>query len=84
MLDKQFYMILLMKKLALFGRYQNRFLAIHKVLALFLKDLFSVLGRDPEQIEQLDGVNFLVYGLELLEAAFHRDPLNPDSWWDKY
>lgn len=46
-----------------------------------LEDIFSVLGRDPEQIEQLDGVDFLVYGLELLEAAFQRDPLNPDSWW---
>ena len=48
-----------------------------------LEDIFAVLGRDPEQIEQLDGVNFLVYGLELLEAAFHRDPLNPDSWWSR-
>jgi len=52
-------------------------------LCALLEDIFSVLGRDPENIEQLQGVDFLKLGLELLEAAFSRDPLDPDVWWDK-
>ena len=49
----------------------------------FLKTYFSILGRDPEQVEQLKNLDFLKLGLELLEAAFARDPLNPDVWWQK-
>ncbi len=52
-------------------------------LCALLEDIFSVLGRDPENIDQLQGVDFLKLGLELLEAAFSRDPLDPDVWWDK-
>ncbi len=52
-------------------------------LCALLEDIFSVLGRDPENIDQLKGIDFLKLGLELLEAAFSRDPLNPDVWWDK-
>ena len=52
-------------------------------LSAVLEDLFSILGRDPEQVEQLKNVDFLNFGLELLEAAFARDPLNPDVWWEK-
>ena len=52
-------------------------------LSAVLEDLFSILGRDPEQVEQLKNVDFLKLGLELLEAAFARDPLNPDVWWQK-
>ena len=51
-------------------------------LSAVLEDLFSILGRDPEQVEQLKNVDFLNFGLELLEAAFARDPLNPDVWWE--
>lgn len=47
-----------------------------------LEDVFSILGRDPDQIDQLKGVDFLAVGRELLEAAFTRDPLDPDSWWN--
>ena len=50
-------------------------------LVAVLEDLFSILGRDPEQIAQLKEVNFQQFGLELLEAALARDPLNPDTWW---
>lgn len=46
-----------------------------------LEDVFSILGRDPEQLDQLEGIDFLAVGRELLEAAFTRDPLDPDSWW---
>ena len=52
-------------------------------LSALLEDLFSILGRDPEQVEQLNNVDFLNFGLELLEAAFARDPLDPDVWWEK-
>ena len=50
-------------------------------LCAVLEDVFIILGRDAEQVEQLKDVNFLLVGLELLEAAFSRDPLDPDTWW---
>ena len=53
-------------------------------LSAVLEDVFIVLGRDAEQIEQLKEVDFLLVGLELLEAAFARDPLDPDAWWNMY
>mgnify|MGYP001180391972 CR=1 FL=1 len=52
-------------------------------LIALIEDLFSILGRDAEQIEQLNGVDFEHFGLELIEAAFARDPLNPDVWWER-
>ena len=52
-------------------------------LCAVLEDIFLILGRDPEQIEQLMSIDFLTFGLELLEAAFARDPLNPDVWWER-
>ena len=52
-------------------------------LSSVLEDVFSILGRDPEQVDQLIGIDFLTLGLELLEAAFARDPLNPDVWWER-
>ncbi len=53
-------------------------------LSAVLEDVFIVLGRDSEQIEQLKDVDFLLVGLELLEAAFARDPLDPNAWWEMY
>jgi len=53
-------------------------------LSAVLEDVFIVLGRDAEQIDQLKEVDFLLVGLELLEAAFARDPLDPDAWWNMY
>jgi tetratricopeptide (TPR) repeat protein len=50
-------------------------------LCALLEDVFSVLGRDADNIVQLKGIDFLKIGLELLEAAFARDPLDPDNWW---
>ena len=50
-------------------------------LALVLEDLFVVLGRDPNQLSQLDGVNHLEVGIELLEAAFLTDSLEPENWF---
>ncbi len=49
-------------------------------LRALLVDLFSVLGRDPEQVSQLDGVPILDVGVELLEAALTQDHLDPDLW----
>ena len=51
-------------------------------LRSLLSDLFAVLGRDPEQINQLDGVPILEVGHELLEAALNRDHLDPDLWFE--
>ena len=47
-----------------------------------LDDLFLILGRDPELLSQLDGVNLGNTGLSLLEGALSVDPLDPDDWWD--
>jgi len=50
-------------------------------LHALLEDVFSVLGRDPDQVEQLASVDLLDVGQELLHATFVRDPLDPDAWW---
>ena len=50
-------------------------------LRALLSDLFAVLGRDPDQVNQLDGVPILDVGMELLEAALIRDHLDPDLWF---
>ena len=47
-------------------------------LQAVLEDVFVVLGRDPDNLEQLKGIDYLSVGRELLEAAFARDPLDPD------
>jgi hypothetical protein len=52
-------------------------------LSLVLEDLFVVLGRDPNQLEQLRGINHLEVGLELLEAVFLTDSLEPEIWFEK-
>ena len=52
-------------------------------LSLVLEDLFVVLGRDPNQLGQLKGVNHMEVGLELLEAAFITDSLEPEIWFNK-
>lgn len=52
-------------------------------LALVLEDLFVVLGRDPNQLSQIRGINHLDLGLELLEAAFITDSLEPKAWFER-
>lgn len=47
-----------------------------------LDDAFTVLGRDSEHLSQLEEIDMLSMGHELLEAAFEADPLEPDAWWD--
>jgi len=47
-----------------------------------LVELFTVLGRDPESLKQLDGVNMNEVGLEILEASLYADPLDSDLWWE--
>ncbi len=49
-------------------------------LRALLMDLFTVLGRDPEQLSQLEGVPIVEVGRELLEAALTSDNLDPDMW----
>ena len=50
-------------------------------LHALLEDVFSVLGRDPEQVDQLAGLDLTEVGQSLLHATFVRDPLDPDAWW---
>ena len=47
-----------------------------------LDDIFTVLGRDPELLNQLDNVDMLESGSVILEGAFAADPLDPDEWWN--
>ena len=47
-----------------------------------LDDIFTVLGRDPELLNQLDNVNMLESGKIILEGTFAADPLDPDEWWE--
>lgn len=46
-----------------------------------LDDIFTVLGRDPEHLQQLEGVDLLELGGELLLGALAADPLDADEWW---
>ena len=49
-------------------------------LRAVLEDLFAVLGRDPEHLQQLAGVNMLEHGFSLLSASLAADPLDPEYW----
>ncbi|MBA46113.1 MAG: hypothetical protein CMB31_05950 [Euryarchaeota archaeon] len=46
-----------------------------------LEDLFIILGRNPERTDILSGINLVLHGKDLLEAAFVVDPLDSDKWY---
>ena len=46
-----------------------------------LNELFTILGRDPEALSQLDGVSMIESGSAILEASLKADSLDPDEWW---
>ena len=46
-----------------------------------LEDLFVILGRNPERTNILTGIDLIVHGNDLLEAAFAVDPLDPNNWY---
>ena len=46
-----------------------------------LNELFIILGRDPEQLSQLNDIDMSESGSGILEAALAADPLDPDQWW---
>ena len=46
-----------------------------------LKDLFSVLGRDPALTDLLEDVDMLLHGASILSESLRIDPLDPDEWW---
>ncbi len=48
-----------------------------------LDELFLILGRDPELLVQLDGVDLTGSAKTLLEGALAVDPLDPDAWWER-
>ena len=45
-----------------------------------LKELFTILGRDPELLSQLKNVDLTENGMDLLNAGLRIDPLDPDKW----
>ena len=47
-----------------------------------LNELFTILGRDPEALSQLDGVSMIESGSAILEASLKADSLDPDEWWE--
>ncbi len=49
-------------------------------LRAVLEDLFAVLGRDPEHLQQLVEVDMLEHGFSLLSASLTADPLDPEYW----
>ena len=52
-------------------------------LSLVLENIFIVLGRDANQLRQLKEIDHLEMGIELMEAAFLTDPLDPEKWFSK-
>ncbi|MFQ3321411.1 MAG: hypothetical protein ACI9O1_000496 [Candidatus Thalassarchaeaceae archaeon] len=51
-------------------------------IKIILEDLFNVLGRDNESLSQLNNLNLVEVGENLLNAAFKIDPLDLDKWWE--
>ena len=45
-----------------------------------LTDIFTILGRDPENLLQLEEIDMLEFGGELLTATLSADPLDADVW----
>tara|TARA_B100000427_G_scaffold143745_1_gene119701 strand:+ start:31157 stop:32143 length:987 start_codon:yes stop_codon:yes gene_type:complete len=45
-----------------------------------LKELFTILGRDPELLGQLKNIDLTKNGMDLLNAGLRIDPLDPDKW----
>ena len=45
-----------------------------------LKELFTILGRDPELLSQLKNIDLIENGMDLLNAGLNVDPLDPDKW----
>ena len=45
-----------------------------------LKELFTILGRDPELLSQLKNIDLIKNGMDLLNAGLNVDPLDPDRW----
>ena len=47
-----------------------------------LNEVFTILGREAKNLEQLEQVNMLEVGVELLAASLTADPLDADHWWE--
>ena len=45
-----------------------------------LKELFTILGRDPELLSQLKNIDLTKNGMDLLNAGLNIDPLDPNKW----
>lgn len=46
-----------------------------------LEDLFTVLGRDPDRLQELKSIDMLTHGHGLMSASLTEDPLEVEEWW---
>ena len=52
-----------------------------KAARVLFEDFFTILGRNPEHLSQLDGIDILDSAMKIFESSLLVDPLNPDKWW---
>ena len=52
-----------------------------KAARVLFEDLFTILGRNPEHLSQLDSIDILDSAMKIFESSLLVDPLNPDKWW---
>ena len=48
-----------------------------------LEDLFIVLGRDPDRLQELNQIDMLTHGHGLMSASLTEDPLHAEEWWER-
>ena len=48
-----------------------------------LEDLFIVLGRDPDRLQELNQIDMLTHGHGLMSASLTEDPLQVEEWWKR-
>ena len=52
-----------------------------KAARVLFEDLFTILGRNPEHLSQLDSIDILDSAMKIFESSLLVDPLNPHKWW---
>jgi len=53
-----------------------------KAIRSLFNDYFTVLGRNPDHLRQLETINILDVAMNIFEGSLLVDPLNPDKWWN--
>lgn len=52
-----------------------------KAARFLFEDFFTILGRNPDHLSQLDDIDILDSAMKIFESSLLVDPLNPDKWW---